>query len=877
MSILNNTSYKTLFHNIHCILRAGESALTGMAALNEINNFILFIFIEPRIDKIFGEGNNNIKFSYLVKKYIKKSQVDNQLNSELQVEFDKIIDKYYDNEYLMKYLKTDTTRTSVFIGLSQDSDEELDKYTGLCQQLYDIIKTCKDFFFQENDLTDEYIKQVFDNIDFDMLGEAYEKFKEDEVGNQGKTTGQYFTPRTIIKYCIEELIKPGAEESTYDSSCGTGGFIHYLDKYVSEYDPENCDNFKKHIYGNDKTLDVMKPLFINLLLHNIGIDNIKNRNSLSKLNCKELFEFFDICVGNPPFGVKNKIKYSDFNKLVSDDFNYWPSFLKTSGGELIKDSMCQFLIHVINSLKVGGRFCLVVDRGILNNGTESNSWQKKLRKWFLTCCDLKELILLPKGIFAHTMFDTAIIYGVKKVSLEEMSANYPLPSTQNVKVYEGEFINKKDRKGLKVDKENPNMELLIEVIVEKDWSLKYDDYTVKENISEEGIEYKTLGEVCEFKRGKPLTIDKMIGGDYQVIGGGIKLMENYYSKFNTLENQILISNDGSYAGYLNKFNKKLFITSHCNKCIIKLENFLNDYLFYFLKISYQNLLIIHENDGGFQKGNAQPSINLNKMYDIKIPILSPEHQQRIVDFMDEFIGEDYQKLDKLVSTFKEYDLFKLLIKEDYDTAGLAIEYINKVINFEGENRKFNELRKKCCFKTVPCEYKPLGEVCEFEFGKRITKGKNQVKEEEPCVKFPVYGGGGITFYTKNKNRNPGTLIISRFGVSPKCVRVIDKEFFLNDSGLSIKKYLVDKTYLVKILMNYQDKIFKFAEGQAQKNMNTVKLFRELIIPVPSLEDQQKVVDMIEDIDKEDSQYNQMLDSIKDMIETVYKSIDNITA
>ena len=50
-----------------------------------------------------------------------------------------------------------------------------------------------------------------------------------------------------------------------------------------------------------------------------------------------------------------------------------------------------------------------------------------------------------------------------------------------------------------------------------------------------------------------------------------------------------------------------------------------------------------------------------------------------------------------------------------------------------------------------------------------------------------------------------------------------------------------------------------------------------MIPVPSLEDQQKVVEMIEAIDHEDSQYNQMLGGIKDMIETVYKSIENITA
>ena len=92
------------------------------------------------------------------------------------------------------------------------------------------MKECRIFFFEDNELTDQCIKNVFDNIDYDILGDAYEKFKEDEVGNQGKKVGQYFTPRTIIRYCVEKHIKPKFNEKCYDSSCGTGGFIHYLNK-----------------------------------------------------------------------------------------------------------------------------------------------------------------------------------------------------------------------------------------------------------------------------------------------------------------------------------------------------------------------------------------------------------------------------------------------------------------------------------------------------------------------------------------------------------------------------------------------------------------------------------------------------------------------
>ena len=50
-------------------------------------------------------------------------------------------------------------------------------------------------------------------------------------------------------------------------------------------------------------------------------------------------------------------------------------------------------------------------------------------------------------------------------------------------------------------------------------------------------------------------------------------------KTQTYENQIIMSNDGAYAGFINRFNKKIYITSHCNKCIIKNNSINETFLF----------------------------------------------------------------------------------------------------------------------------------------------------------------------------------------------------------------------------------------------------------------------------------------------------------
>jgi type I restriction-modification system DNA methylase subunit len=888
----NNKDYLTFFHKLHCILRDGEIGLTGLNALNEINNMVLILFMEQHVDKYELDESN--KFSYVYNKYV-IPYITEKHQTEKNKKLESIIDKYngilkelHDNTNTKKYIFSDTNKISAFYSISnKGTDMDVNTYFGAAKQLAELFMASRAFFYgtsnkeskEEMKISKNQIKEVMESIDYDILGDAYEKFKEDEVGNQGKNTGQYFTPRPVVKFVVEDLVKPKHNELCYDSSCGTGGFFHYLNKFVHANSTEKAHaKFKSNMYGNDKTPEIIKPLYINLFLHDIPVDNITNRNSVSQTNCWEQFERFDCIVGNPPYGMSIKSNPEDYVKEINKvKLNYWPKFMQAKKTETVKDSMGQFMIHSVNSLKVGGRFGLVIDRGILNNGTENNSWQKKLRQWLLTVCDFDTIILLPKGIFTHTQFDTAIIYGVKKISYTQSESSLPKPSTGKVKMYEANFVDEKNKKGIQVDLAKPTLELTIKQIVNKDWSLKYDDYVEKVDDSYEGVQYKTLGEVCEFVRGKALTIDKMTGGNYPVIGGGVGLMDNFYSDCNTNENQIIMSNDGSYAGFLNRFNKKLFITSHCNKCVIKDKQINESYLFYFLK-TLQNKLIIKEDEGGFQKGQAQPSINIPKMYkEIKIPILPPDHQERIVKFIDEHIGQDYVILDRLVSEFKDIDLFKFLLYEDYDTFEVAIKMAQDLIDYDKLGKKRFNTRRKWCFSMVPSKPMKLGELVNYDFGTRVTNTKDGIKTSYEGNKYNVYGGGGATFQVDKFNREKGTLIMSRFGVSPQCVRIVNETFFLNDSGMSLTfiNNKVNKKYIENYLLEHQTQIYKYAEGQGQKNMQTVKLFRELCIQVPSIQDQEKVVKMIDVINKEESDFSQGLRAIGENIKRMYQCVEQL--
>ena len=165
----------------------------------------------------------------------------------------------------------------------------------------------------------------------------------------------------------------------------------------------------------------------------------------------------------------------------------------------------------------------------------------------------------------------------------------------------------------------------------------------------------------------------------------------------------------------------------------------------------------------FTGGQAQKNMQTNKLFaKLKIPILSQEHQQRIVDFMDESIGQNYKILDRLVSEFKDMDLFKFLLKEDYDTMESCIETIKEQLDYENRKKRLFLLHKKLCFKTVPSDYKTLGEVCEFKRGKVITK----LDIDKNIGSFPAIGGGTKPFGYYNKyNMEENTILVSQSGAN----------------------------------------------------------------------------------------------------------------
>jgi len=177
-------------------------------------------------------------------------------------------------------------------------------------------------------------------------------------------------------------------------------------------------------------------------------------------------------------------------------------------------------------------------------------------------------------------------------------------------------------------------------------------------------------------------------------------------------------------------------------------------------------------------------------------------------------------------------------------------------NLSGERYRENGSR------TTAFPMVPLGELLQLDFGTRITKRENE------GTLYPVYGGGGESFRTDTYTREDA-VVISRFAMSPECVRVVRGKFYLLDSGFtfSVTDQFVDrasKLYITHVLLSIQDDIFSCARGHAQKNID-LEAFRAIEIPLPPLEVQKEIVAEIEGYQKVINGAREVVDNYRPQI------------
>lgn len=873
LSISSKEAMKDTIHEIHNFLR-NNGAGYGMNALKLFTLFYGLAKIEAN-GHFEKTGLSEIcRFSNLRKKFKKNQEIGmNYLHEN-------IFSEIYENNNVNKMLVCEIPESAT-------------------------PYLIKELVFKINDL----IKKE-NEMGFQLAGKIYEYF----VGRDQSAIselGAYFTDRHITDYIYQNVHSPkldndGNVETMVDPFGGSGGFtLGYITYLKNNYSNIDWKTQLSKIYHFDMNLDVVKYAMLEMYCltgefpqnnHLRTINSFKDefKNQKGKMKFKNIYT-------NPPYGgdkttktetvehmeiikkhcenylkkkykLKNMKQISKISKLTDKDkvkleqyekiYEKLNQLKKENEAKTVSlsNSSPRFQLYAkeneIDSTKCKDKeavsFLMLMDLledggtavGVLKEGIFFDSKYKYLRQHCIENFKVEKVVSIDASQFENTSTKTSII----KFS--------NTGKTDQIEFYD--LIVEKDNKTEVQEQEDGTFKVVqikgritgvydklvskatYQELEENEYTFNHKKYNKKKLIPGEGYKMVKLGDIVDIQNGYSFKTN-------EYVENGVPLVTIKNIKNNTINIQDtkFIKDDNKYKKFLIK-NKDIVLTLTGKKPnIISLAEKRNDDKYYLNQrcavlrnikivdntyiISMFNTILNDIINYNSNDGSNQDNLSLNKdILEQFIPI--PTSDKKIKYWVDR-INKPYNKIQECKDRLKELED---KVQEDIQT----------MLN---EN------------ETDEVE---LGVLCSVETGKYIKKTQF-IKG-----KYPVYGGGDISNYINQFNRE-NEIVINKDGLSLNCVKFIHGKFFLNHHGWTIKTNNINKKFMYYLLNNNIKKIYSVSNGSNQKGINQEQFYNiKITLPkdrklINSLNPLFSEIDNLnEELPKQETLYQQYLDELK---------------
>lgn len=242
-------------------------------------------------------------------------------------------------------------------------------------------------------------------------------------------------------------------------------------------------------------------------------------------------------------------------------------------------------------------------------------------------------------------FDTGATRGnINAKTYGDMEIELPSRKVQDKIV---SILSSLDRKIELNNKINADLEEMAQAIF-KNWFVDFEPFKDGKFVDSElgmipeGWKVGTLGELCNFKRGKNLLTKNAIDEGVPVVAGGLE-PSCYHNVANTGAPVITVSGSGANAGFMRMYHVPVW-ASDCSFIDISCENFF--FVYCFLKVNSK--LLKHA-----QTGAVQPHVKPSDIHDFELVIPDKES---IYDFQDKV----KPFFDRIASLQKENSRLSLL-------------------------------------------------------------------------------------------------------------------------------------------------------------------------------------------------------------------------
>lgn len=331
----------------------------------------------------------------------------------------------------------------------------------------------------------------------------------------------------------------------------------------------------------------------------------------------------------------------------------------------------------------------------------------------------------------------------------------------------------------------------------------------------DGVEYKRVDDVCRISRGRVMSKSYIASneGEYPVYSSQTE-NEGILGTICTFDydgEYLTWTTDGANAGSVFYRNGKFSITNVCGLIDVQYDIVNTKFLYYVLVVAAPKFV---------NKGMGNPKLMSNVMGRISIPIPPLPVQCEIVRILDNFTA--------LTSALTSALTAELTAQRKRYSG-----FLNSLLSFEGRDAQDGVLWKK------------LGDAVGIKRGVRVVKAQLNEVGEYPVYQNSLTALGNYNYFNCNANK---TFLITagaagEIGYSYVPFWAADDCYYFecNDSGLM-------ERYLYYALKTRQYKLKRMVRNASVPRLGRYSI-ENLLIPVPSLEEQQRIVDILDRFDK----------------------------
>lgn len=229
-----------------------------------------------------------------------------------------------------------------------------------------------------------------EDIESDVLGDAYEFLIGKFAAGAGKTAGEFYTPQQVSTI-LAKIVTTGKTKvkSVYDPTCGSGSLLLRVAKEadVSEF------------YGQELNRTTYNLARMNMILHDVHYRQFDIRQENTLEEPQHLEYRFEAIVANPPFSAHWK---GNKNPLNSTDERF------SQFGKLAPNTKADyaFVTHMYYQLADNGIMACVLPHGVLYRGAAEHV----IRKYLIEELNALDAVIgLPANIFYGTSIPTCIL------------------------------------------------------------------------------------------------------------------------------------------------------------------------------------------------------------------------------------------------------------------------------------------------------------------------------------------------------------------------------------------------------------------------------------------------------------------------------------